>query len=440
MSLTKCLSMVAGAAVSFGVLGVANAEAVSNTNTDEVRAIVAEMLADADTRSSFLQSGGTAGHDGKKFFLASSGGDFSLSIGGQLQFRYLVNFGDDLGGQADEDWEGGFQTRRTKLWFHGTVFNEFDYMVKWEFNRNGGGAGLQDAWVSTPIMEGWDMKWGQFKAPFMREELVSSTSQLAVDRSHMNEIFNQDYSQGIELSYSQDDWNLALMFSDGFGSDNSDYATDRGLGTVGTAGGIGGESDYAFTGRFQYKFAGDWSQFKDFTSASGSNWAWMLGAALHYEGGDSEGNSFGGGDYNYLSWTADLSFEGDGWNAFVAGVGGYTDFEDIGGIAGADADFDDYGVVVQGGIMIPDTNWEIFGRYDAVFPDSDRAGDDTFNVITAGVNYYMHGHAAKLTADFQWFIDDPADTSIASPSTGIGFLGDSDEDEFGIRLQFQLLF
>lgn len=98
----------------------------------------------------------------------------------------------------------------------------------------------------------------------------------------------------------------------------------------------------------------------------------MLGAALHYEGGDSEGNSFGGGDYNYLSWTADLSFEGDGWNAFIAGVGGYTDFEDIGGVSTADADFDDYGVVVQGGIMIPDTNWEIFGRYDAVFPDSDR--------------------------------------------------------------------
>lgn len=434
MSLTKCLSMVAGAAVSFGVLGVANAEAAGNTNTDEVRAIVAEMLADADTRSSFLQSGGTAGHDGKKFFLGSSGGDFTLSIGGQLQFRYMMNFGDDLGGQADEDWESGFQARRTKVWVDGTVFNEFDYKVQWAFDRNGGGAVLEDAYVSTPVFgDGWEMKWGQFKAPFMREELVSSTRQLAVDRSHMNEVFNQDRSQGIQLGYSQDDWQLMLMFSDGFNSDNTDYNQDRTLG-------FGGESDYAFTGRFEYKFAGDWSQFKDFTSPSGNNWGMLLGGALHYEGGDDTGNNFGGDDYSYFSWTADLSFEGDGWNAFIAGVGGYSDFEDIGGVAGNDLDVDDYGLVIQGGIMIPDTNWEVFGRYDAVFPDSDRANDDAFNVITAGVNYYMHGHAAKFTADFQWFLDDPADSDLAVANDGIGFLGDSDEDEFGIRIQFQLLF
>ncbi len=433
MSLTKCLSLFAGAAVSFGAISVANAEARSE-NTDEIRAIVAEMLADADTRSSFLQSGGTAGHDGKNFFLASPGGDFRLNVGGQIQFRYLMNFGDDLGGQADEDWEGGFQTRRTKLWFDGTVFDEFDFKVQWNFDRDGGGAVLEDAYVSTPMgWDGWNLKWGQFKAPFMREELVSSTSQLAVDRSHMNEVFNQDRSQGIQVGYSADDWRLMIMFSDGFNSVNTDYTTDRSLA-------FGGESDYAFTGRFEYKFAGDWGQFKDFTSPSGSNWGVLLGGALHYEGGDDTGNSFGGDDYNYLSWTADVSVEGDGWNLYAAGVGGYTDFEDIGGVAGADADFDDYGIVIQGGLMIPDTDWEVFGRYDAVFPDSDRANDDAFNVITAGVNYYMHGHAAKFTADVQWFLDDPADSDLATPNTGIGFLGDSDSDEFGIRLQFQLLF
>lgn len=420
MSLTQCLSLIAGATLA----GTAVAD--SAITADEARAIVAEMLADAETRSSLQSSGGTAGHDGS-FFMSSSGGSFRLNVGGQIQFRYGLNLGDDLGGTTDNDDERGFQTRRTKLNFSGTAYDNIDFKVSGAFNRSGGAFGLEDAWTRFSINENSSVKVGQFKAPFLREELVSSTRQLAADRSVANEVFNQDRSQGVQYGYTADDWNLAIAFTDGFNTDNTDYNGSNATGAWGA-----GEADWAFTGRFEYLGSGNWKQFKDFTSEAGSETAWMLGAAAHWETGEIGGA--GANDYTNFGYTVDASIEGDGWSVFGAFIGRSIDID-----GGTDAD--DFGAVVQAAFRIPESKWEIFGRWDGVFPDSNYTDDDDFHTITFGANYYMHGHAAKFTVDVQWFLDQiEATDDIVSANSGIGLLGDSDDGEIGIRAQFQLLF
>jgi len=104
MTNSKTLFLLAGAALSMG----ASAALADNTSVsrDEVRAIVSEMMQDAETRSSLLQGGVTGGHDGK-FFLASSNGDFRLNVGGFTQFRYFANFRDD--NSTDNEFEPGFR-------------------------------------------------------------------------------------------------------------------------------------------------------------------------------------------------------------------------------------------------------------------------------------------------------------------------------------------
>src|SRR5438128_1810850 len=77
----------AGAALSLSSTGAF----AQQTSSDEVRATVAQMLNDAESRSSLL-AGGDAGHDGR-FFIAGDG--FRLNIGGLLQFRYVANFRDE---------------------------------------------------------------------------------------------------------------------------------------------------------------------------------------------------------------------------------------------------------------------------------------------------------------------------------------------------------
>lgn len=460
MSQTSVMSLLVSAGIALGAAGSATAEV--SLSPDEIRAMVAEMNADANTRSSLLQSGGNAGHDGK-FFLGDSQGNFRLNVGGQVQFRYIANFTDNGNPTNNsDDFTGGFQNRRTKLIFDGHVINkDIFYKVQGNFSRNGGNFGLQDAYVGYKFGDGWELKWGQFKAPFLREELVSSARQLTVERSLTNELFTGNRTQGIELAYKAEDWRAFFSFNDGFNAANTDFTNDN-QGFV--AGGIyspvssGGEADFGFTGRAEFKLSGEWGQFRDFTSMPGSNDAMMLGVAGHIESNESlaaMAPGTGTADVSLFNYTVDFSWEGDGWNFFAAFIGSSSDFENLADLDGDglndDASFNDYGVVVQGGMFIPDTDWEVFARYDAIFPDSDRSQDDAFNTITFGANWYWAGHAAKFTIDAQIHLDesldDPATANVegnplalSAISSGIGSVGSQDDTEVAIRAQFQLLF
>lgn len=433
MSQTKRFVLLAGAALSLG--GVNAALGQQTQNSDEVRATVAEMLADAQNRSSLL-AGGNGGHDGN-FYLADDAGNYRLNVSGQIQFRYIMGFRDD---SDSDEFTTGFQNRRTKLSFDGHIVNpNWGYKVTAAFDSEGGSAVLQDAYVSYNFGNGVRLKMGQFKLPFLREELVSSKYQLAVERSVVNEVFNQDWAQGIELRFEQDAWRFMAAFSDGFGSDNSDYPNTA------------GQADYALTGRVEFKFSGDWKDFEDFTSKPGQQFSAMVGGAIHYQQSPNT-NALTDVDLNYLTYTIDASLEGDSWNLFGAFVGSQAETR----AAGVDNDFSDFGIVVQGGWRFA-ANTELFGRWDTVFLDDDRnAPDDNVSFLTIGLNQYYAGHAAKATVDFVYSFNES--TSLAGfnpgssglgvqgfnnggyPSSGLGLLGSQSEGEIALRLQFQLLF
>src|SRR6185369_9919421 len=61
---------------------------MNQRRAEEVKALVREVLSDADTRASLTAKSVSAGHDKGGFFLASEDGKFRLNIGGQLQLRY----------------------------------------------------------------------------------------------------------------------------------------------------------------------------------------------------------------------------------------------------------------------------------------------------------------------------------------------------------------
>jgi hypothetical protein len=437
MKRCKSVCVLAGAALSLGGINAALAQ----TSSDEVRAIVAEAMADAQNRSSLLAQGAGSGHDGR-FFIAKEDGSFRLNVGGQIQFRYIANFRND--NASDDDFEGGFQTRRTKLDFSGNIVNkDWEYRVLAAFDRATGNAILEEAWVNYTFGDGWSARWGQFKLPLLREELVSSSKQLAVERSLANEAFTQDRSQGIQLQYRTDDWRVIGAFSDGLDSENTDF-NNNSLRTPAGANSflVRGEADYALTGRVEYKFQGDWKWFEDFTSPQGQDFAALLGAAVHYQQGPNS-SAPTDVDRETLQYTVDLSLEGDGWNLYGAFIGRNDDTR---GPVGTDADAnDDFGAVVQGGWRFA-ANTEVFARWDAIFGDSDRpqfANNDNFNFFTIGLNQYYAGHAAKATVDCVLSFDDTSaliNTGLL-PNTTTGVLGQSDNDvEVTLRLQFQLLF
>ena len=97
-----------------------SAEPVSR---DEVRAMVAEMMSDAETRSTLLQGGATSGYD-RNFFLASADNKYRLNISGFTQIRYTANYSDSVDEGTGNDYRGGFNLRRTVVGFNGNAGSE----------------------------------------------------------------------------------------------------------------------------------------------------------------------------------------------------------------------------------------------------------------------------------------------------------------------------
>ncbi len=411
MGHSKSLALLAGAAMGL------TASAQAQSTLDDSRAYAAELLAQSEGRTSTLAQPAAAP---------------AVELGGQIQFRYLINFRDNVPSTVPpaaqgQDLSTGFQTRRTKLEAKGEIADGWSYFVQVNADPDGGSVELQEAWVKYVINENSTVQWGQFKLPLLREELVSSKRQLAAERSVVNETFTQDRSQGIQYGWDGENMRFRVALSDGLDTENTDFDTAGG-GRYGL-----GEADVAITGRFEYMGAGDWKQFDDFTSWQGSPFAWMVGGAAHYQNAGETNNSI---DHDLFQFTVDGSIEGNGWNVFGAFI-----FRTVDITSGVDAD--DFGFLVQGGVFL-NPQWEVFGRWDYVDPDSVFSpADDAFNTFTAGVNYYVipESHAAKFTGDLVYFVDNPSTSAIIfSPDTGVGLLDTAEDGQFVIRLQFQLLF
>ncbi|MHC4141575.1 MAG: porin, partial [Planctomycetota bacterium] len=260
---------------------------LTQQRADEIRGLVRDVLADADTRASLLQDGMTAGWD-KGFFLGSADGNFLLRLGGQIQVRYAARL---KGHVVDPTWK---------------------YVLNLAFDHDDSGRqgdmDVEDAIIIKDFGGGWELWAGQFKLNFLREELTSSTSQLAVDRSYVNELYNQDRHQGVQVFYTTDQFRVTGAFGDGFGSKNLPaYAIT---------------TDWAVTARLEWLAMGAWKQFKDFTSPPGSDTGLMVGAAVHWQ--DDKYDQPLTGKTERLTWTIDGSLEGAGWNLFAYVVGNHT--------------------------------------------------------------------------------------------------------------------
>ncbi len=342
----------------------------------------------------------------------------NLKLGVQLQFRYDVNLRDD-DALGDNDTTIGFSMRRAKVEGSGDITDSMKGKFVMAFDRSSGEASLEDALVEWDINDSLSATIGQFKLPFLREESVSSKRQLFHERSSANETFNQDRAQGVQLNFGGDAWRAAAAFSDGFNSDNTSFNS-------------GNEADYAFTARGEFKFGdADWKAYDQFTSFRGTAAGGMVGAAVHWQSAGDTNPSLAE-NVEMLGFTADASYLGDGWNLFGSFV--WMNEDD-----GTD-DFDDMGVVVQGGVFFTD-QFEAIARWSAVFADSDRVNDEDYSDLALGMNYYIvpESHAAKFTAAVVYAFDATTE-SIVSTSTGHNLLASDEDGQIGLTFQLQLLF
>lgn len=419
-------------------------EANQQTSPDAGDATVASVLADAETRSQMLQSSSgdvTSGFTKNKFVLTSPDGNFTLSPNLHLQVRGVFNArdnDDDNNGDDDTDWQtdSGFEIRRAKFGFGGNMFSrELTYEFLWEVNRDTGALNMQDAWAKYVFNQQRRIavRVGQFKNPVGREQTSSGKRLLLADRSIVNDVLlgGENYVQGVSLIYAppQENYRLEAAFHDGNGTSNTNFQGES----------LANRNDWGVGVRTEVQLIGEkFRGYDDYTAMGNTGSLLVVGAGFDYTEN---------GDQNVLTYTADAQWENaGGTSAFVAAVGrnrGGANQDTNVNFIEEDAHLFDWGWVAQAGQMLnPKT--ELFGRVSYLQIDEDGVPFQVENnvwEVTAGVNYYLHGHGSKITADVTWLpegVPSNSGTGYLGSQTGLGYLP-SNEDQVVVRLQYQLL-
>ncbi len=424
---------------------------------DESRELAARLRAETDSLRSF---------DG--FTSAYAPQPLTASV--LLQTRYMVDFRKNDSPFDDERLDTiGFTIPRAQVRLDANIANS-QLLARVSFDMGDaearrGRAGRNNDDTGSPVLldafaqynfagdqAGYYLKAGQFRPQLLQEESTGSEFQLAVERSVANEFFAPGHTQGVALGFVgpniawETSFNNGIAFMGNPGPANSAFDSQF-------------EADYAVTARLDWKLAGDWTRFEDFTSWRGDDVAAKVGFGLHWQrqGDTNPGDvvpDFLNGDaqdVSNITWTVDASYESDGWNAFAAYIGHRIEYE-YPDFPTSTLIFVQHGFVLQAGMLFTDI-LEGFARYDFVFLDSTLVNgfggsEEWYQYLTVGMNAYVtpHSHAAKFTFDVTAALSDSdiLDAGVVNnvffPDAGVtGLLGGSSE-EWLIRAQFQVLF
>ncbi|MBL0928202.1 MAG: hypothetical protein IBJ11_11220 [Phycisphaerales bacterium] len=441
------------------------ARAAAQDSPEALRAAVRELLADADTRTSLLQAAPPVGHDAAGFFIADPDAPFRLSIFGFVQFRYALSARDGDSSPGSPRAVGGFQTRRTYLNARGHVLDPaLTFFLQTTFDPGSGVFRAEQAYLTYTFDGGahaqFRLRWGQFRPPLLREELIAANNQLLAERSLANSVFTQGFSRLVEAAWLGRDARMMLATSGGLRASGGDFNASNSLlpgaetaifGPRAPFGAAqqGGTQAWAITARAELRLAGQWSAFDTFSSPPGAEFGAALAAATHIErsrDGPGPPSAPGSTVATTLSRSAaDLMLKGDGWNAFAQFVHNWTGTTGLPASFASAAEpgatrFHDFGLVVQAGAFIPGTAVEPFARYDALIPDPRRLRDAPAHTATFGLNWYVHGTAAKLTVEASRIFTPP--DALLGRVAGADYLagGIAGARETVVRVQFQVQF
>ncbi len=323
------------------------------------------------------------------------------------QFQASISESDGPGDATTLNGEGlGLEIRRARLAFDGNVFRKWlKYKVQLDLLNDEGI--LQDIRFDFAYNTLFVPRIGQYKVPFNREELTSSSALQFVDRSEMNSQFDWDRDIGIGA------WGIIgdyIRYEGGIFQGEGINASDD-------------SSDFAviYAGRIDVSpFGGD---HKKIATNFGKGTSLVFGfavAGIDLDEGlvdDPDGDAGEGIDRiedagadagSVVSITADMNFKwNDRANLELEYIGRFVDPS---GVA-VDTIYDQ-GFRVQGGFFLIPKVLEVAGRFAYVDFDTDEVGGtpDEFYEITPAINWYLSkDHRWKLQLDYTYLRDNDFD-------------------------------
>ena len=372
---------------------VTNANWLNDTRADEIRGLVHDVLADADTRASLQGSGATAGYNGG-FTVGSADGNWSLKINGLLQTRWTTVDNDAVVAPATNTGsQWAFANNRTWVNLSGTIAGDFSYDIRHNLTPAAvtvaagppitATSGNNNDWAngSMNLSDDWSITAGSKQVASSREAMIGDQNQLTLDRGLLVQGQARFIGQGVQLAYAGDDLRfMGQLFNN----------LTNGL-TVTAPTVAGNNSAYTMNLRGEFMIEGSgWSQFDTFTSADGGASGTLIGMSyVSNSDGDNTANTTDG----VSQWLIDAQMQFGGSNLYVS----YADFSDSNTVGAANTDSDTMTLMYG---MYLDTDWEVYGRW--IDSDGSAAGPLNGSIMSIGLNNYMAGQNAKWTTEITW--------------------------------------
>jgi phosphate-selective porin OprO and OprP len=299
-----------------------------------------------------------------------------LKISNRVQVRYTET-DPEVG-----DGVGSFRIRRAKTKFEGWIYSKnltYELQLNWPDTSNA----LEDALINYDFTKGkkkFQLKAGQFKVPFGRQELTSSGSQQFVDRSNVSTTFARGRDIGIQAHGLAANGKLDWRFGVFNGGGRNRTANDN--------------DEFQVNGRVSFEPFGEVKYSEgDFDSSDRP----LFGIAAQFESNDRHGATTAD-DNDQEIVGGDLTFKYKGFSIFL-------DYYDASNNQEIAADFDSEGLNFQVGYFVIKQKLELALRYAVLDPTSLRDNDDRKETGLA-FGYFWNKHNHKLQADIRQLEDD----------------------------------
>lgn len=334
---------------------------------------------------------------------------FQLTFGGRLQFRYtFTDFGVNAAGKSDTSQ---FDAKRIRMIAQGYAYSK-DLTYKLEFDPRAYATdthkGLIETYINYRLIDEAQIKVGQMKTPFARQELTSDGALQFVDRSIVVDAFKPTYDIGAMLNGKIAN-GLAYYYAGIFGGagQTSTRNTNDNLfvarAVVNPLGDMAySEADLDGSAKPLLSIGADY--FRNTLNKTAAATATSTGLDNSISNYAASGGWLYKGTVNSAafaavndkldvdSYGADLAFKWLGFSLQGEYLLAQAVNQRSGGILRAQ------GYYAQAGYMVIPKTLEVACRYSYLDPNRDAANDHMIETIGA-VSYYFNKHNLKLQAD-----------------------------------------
>ncbi len=445
-------------ALAGGVLALASfaAPALGDPSSRETQSAVDTYLASAKADTSLVGGAGQAGYDGG-FWIR--GGSFLLKINLTLQTRWEGFDWDDVDAEPSPGGDlSGFSLPRATLKLSGDATCDVHYYAELEFghsglwsdNNNGrksltsqfsfAGAGftalalengqsaseyfglLREGWIEYETSPYAIFRMGLVKTPTTRQMMTPPEMQQFVDISLASAFVGQSMP-----GYTDRNRDYGFLLHGAFGCDgevqymlgvtNGDGPVRRNV--------LDGETSdaFAYSARVNWDVKGHLGYEEGALRSHDCAWAAAIGVWAHYYTDHAQENPFSK-FADRMAYGVDAAFQYGGFS-FTAAYNAFTwDF--------SSSELEGFSYLAQAGYLFPGTAWEVAARYSYY-----EVSDSTEGAAEIGVavNYYIDGHADKVTLDVAMITGEDLNTLA---DTYAGYSPSYDSDAVLVRLQWQL--